>query len=81
MSDCSVAEPIEEQVVCGRNSRGSHTAAGTADARSCDRASRHTFFNRTITSIALISVPSGAGILKSGTHSSGMSESSSVSSR
>ena len=39
------------------------------------------FFSRTITSTAAIDVPSGAGIWKSGTHSSGISESSSVSSR
>ena len=56
--------------------------AAAKRSRASERAPRRqTFFSRTITSIAAIDVPSGAGISNSGTHSSGMSDSSSVSSR
>ena len=73
----------------GRTSARRHGPPDAGDRRGNRRAPqggglrprRQTFFSRTITSIALISVPSGAGISNSGSHSSGMSESSSVSSR
>jgi hypothetical protein len=55
-------------------------ASRKASSNGCD-SFRQSFFSRTITSIAATRMPSGAGISNFGRNSSGMSDSSSVSSR
>src|SRR5580692_2623451 len=55
-------------------------ASRKASSNGCD-SFRQSFFNRTMTSIAATRMPSGAGMSNFGRNSSGISDSSSVSSR